>query len=1009
VRRAALIAVIALAACRPITLETLPRVGRGQVLVPQAVPADTRWRAVAITADSRLAVVGDEAGTLWIFDVVQRQLLAVLGAHLRPVVAVAVVPGDRHAWSVGEDATLCKLDLQRFAIARCLRLAGEVTGVAFSRDVRRVVVGVEAGEILPERSTHLIELEPVRQVRAIDTGAEYAAFSTDGRWIATVAKAWEPIRVWSAVTGRRKAIVPTLAAFGHEPQLARMLGATWAQTPLFWLSRWENGAVTAPRLSEAMRDASVTVAAVSPSRRRVVAISSGGTLEVADAATGTRLHAMTLVRGGIARAAFGSDQIVLLSGDDGALRLDLGTGVVERVGSDAAIADATFQLPAANPAEPNWTAPDGSTAVTSIESYGFGDWPPHGVDIVDAGTRAAIGSVRVVGEVSGGVYSADSAWLAIASGVEMSSPLTIGGMQRGVHVIDVRTGDVVAMATWRSESIGPMQFTPDRRFLVGGEIGCHAVGGDGWCDLVVLDVRRGTTSHLRGHRDAVTSVALSPDGRRALTTSTDRTARIWNLAERTSIAVTMGAGEWLIYDDAGNFEASRKGAALVASVVDGRAVSLEQLAVARNRPGALLAGIGVARPDVLAYFDWRFQERLRAFKVADPKVPILATAAPVVRLTNVVRDGKMVALTAAVTVPARARDELATYQIWVNQVPVFPGAGKPLAGTRAVVDERIELSPGRNRIEIGAWSTAGIESLRASREVEYDGPQRGKTYVVGLGVSTYDNPRYTLKNAASDAVALTAAFARLPDVVTHEPLIDRQVTLEALADVRRFLAQATVDDTVIVFIAGHGTLARDGSSDFLFVPSAFDRRRARATAIPFAAIEGLFTDLAARRRLLLIDACVSGPRDASAATPAAPLPPEHRSRLIAEVDEAEVDPPDPVDPEPTAAVALPPEYIFHRDRMSFVDLGRTTGLVTLGSSRWDEAALESDGWGAGQGAFAHELTRALAGAGDDGDGVLTFDELRRAVEAGVASITGNRQHPTLRTDNVDAGIALRLR
>jgi WD40 repeat protein len=45
---------------------------------------------------------------------------------------------------------------------------------------------------------------------------------------------------------------------------------------------------------------------------------------------------------------------------------------------------------------------------------------------------------------------------------------------------------------------------------------------------------------LRGHEGEVLSADFSPDGGRIVTASTDKTARIWDLASRKEIAVLRG-------------------------------------------------------------------------------------------------------------------------------------------------------------------------------------------------------------------------------------------------------------------------------------------------------------------------------------------------------------------------------------------------------------------------------------------------------------------------------------
>jgi WD40 repeat protein len=44
---------------------------------------------------------------------------------------------------------------------------------------------------------------------------------------------------------------------------------------------------------------------------------------------------------------------------------------------------------------------------------------------------------------------------------------------------------------------------------------------------------------LEGHRDTVTSVAFSPDGRRVMTGSSDHTARVWDLSGLTPAATVL--------------------------------------------------------------------------------------------------------------------------------------------------------------------------------------------------------------------------------------------------------------------------------------------------------------------------------------------------------------------------------------------------------------------------------------------------------------------------------------
>jgi len=181
------------------------------------------------------------------------------------------------------------------------------------------------------------------------------------------------------------------------------------------------------------------------------------------------------------------------------------------------------------------------------------------------------------------------------------------------------------------------------------------------------------------------------------------------------------------------------------------------------------------------------------------------------------------------------------------------------------------------------------------------------------------------------------------------------------------------------------------------VPYGFDRTRPRETAIPFSMLEGLVDNVSARRRLFLIDSCVSGDRDEGTRlgieTSAAGT--EMRARTIKLRSKQAAG---------NASPRLPREYMLNRDRLIFQNGTRGSGVIALSSSRWNELSYERDTWG--NGAFTAEIVRALGNPATDtnGDQRVTFDELVRAVRSGVTARTGGLQHPTVRADNLDAGI-----
>jgi WD40 repeat protein len=100
----------------------------------------------------------------------------------------------------------------------------------------------------------------------------------------------------------------------------------------------------------------------------------------------------------------------------------------------------------------------------------------------------------------------------------------------GVEVIDVTT---LRHRTWlpQSETVGPVRFTLDRRFLVGGSY-------KGWARLWSTKTWQPATHVLAGHAGPVLGLSTSPDGRLA-TGSTDGTVRLYELRSQQMLGAPL--------------------------------------------------------------------------------------------------------------------------------------------------------------------------------------------------------------------------------------------------------------------------------------------------------------------------------------------------------------------------------------------------------------------------------------------------------------------------------------
>ncbi len=534
-----------------------------------------------------------------------------------------------------------------------------------------------------------------------------------------------------------------------------------------------------------------------------------------------------------------------------------------------------------------------------------------------------------------------------------------------------------------ASGVSALAFTPDGKSLISGnENGFVTV----WNVTTRAQVR--TLGQMEGY---ISEIALSSDGKLCLAASADGTVHLWKVAEGTLLLalVPTEAGEVLAATPEGYYASARNATQAVAFRVGNRAYPFEQFDLRLNRPDKVLETLGSSDQALLSFYRAAYHKRLEKmgfteasfsndFHLPDP--PSLTPALPLTTNTG----------TLAFTVSASdTLYPLDRVNVWVNDVPVPRIEAARLREQvqhHVTVPVRIDLTPGRNKVQVSVLNRKGAESLRETWEVTYT-PQtpapKPRLWVLCIGVSQYQDSRYLLRYAAKDAQDVANLLASHQDKfasVNKHTLLDDHATKEQILQERDWLSQSGVDDEVVVFVAGHGML--DAKLDYYFGTVDMNFEHPEQKGLSYEQLESLLDGIAARKKLLLMDTCHAGevdkegdgdPQKGLDLPPGVTAIPGSRG----------------VQPANAPRVGLQDSFALMQQL--FVDLRRGNGAQVIASAAGQQYALEREG----NGVFTAALLEGLRA------GKTKISELSAFVAQRVAEQTHGRQIPTTRQENVE--------
>jgi|GEM_PF-256538 len=508
-------------------------------------------------------------------------------------------------------------------------------------------------------------------------------------------------------------------------------------------------------------------------------------------------------------------------------------------------------------------SPDSKMAACSSRE-GSGDQEKVFLTLWDLGTKIRLKTIERRYIVHKPLFTADNKYLVFGSG---RIPITL-------YVLDLATMKVVKRSKlderYQSASRWNLEVIDEMRFIYNRSFNRFIKFYGNLNSIARVDIFTGKTiGRFEGHTGRVWDVKTLPSSGLTLTTSFDKTMRLWDSQTGEEICrfYSFIDGEWLVMTPAGFFNASQSGAKYINVAIGMQVYSIDQFHDILYRPDLIEARLKGDPEGMFA----------RALEKHDLSAILSRGAAPQVTYMSP-KPGQLDERDVNLEVKLMDRGGGFGKVVWKlngitrgvadvgRGIAVSPEEDKADPGQERLLTKRLTLSPGVNRIECIAYNRDG--RIAAAPEVlelifKDDTKAQPDLHLLTVGINRYRDRSLWLNFAVPDAKGMAL---RLNETAGHifksvhvTEILDQDARVDRIADVFKDLAKkVNSNDIFIFYLSGHGVTFE---GQYHFLPADFryhNEDSIRQKAINQDMLQQWLGQIAAEKNLVLLDTCNSG-------------------------------------------------------------------------------------------------------------------------------------------------------